>query len=247
MIPTHVEYLPEPEVPTQTANETTPANETTLKTGTTGQEMMQMSPVTSPGQLSTDETMEENEEAREKANLVVPPLCSMRTHFLNQMGGIIGGETLDPNVPSVKEFSDAFDNWNWGVKNPDSHISLDCQKHILYLWAQEEYELVQSPEVKTTFYSTWFSLYQGLPYGELIAKSCMLLPQARLMKYLQIDPDWTQPQQFIHVPAPPHGSSNEVSYNKRRIYHHKWDAYVEIGTAKRQTCRPNLVGSKTDP
>jgi hypothetical protein len=158
----------------------------------------------------------------------VPPLCSMRNHFLGLMGGIIGADTLDLNVPEIKKFSDAFDEWNSGVRNPDGHISLETQKHMLYLWAKEEYELIQTTEVKNKFYSTWFSLYQGMTYGQVIAKSCMILPHVRLTQYLDIDPNWKQPQDFIHVPTPPHGSSNEVSHNNRMIYKHNWNAYEGI-------------------
>jgi hypothetical protein len=172
--------------------------------------------------------MEEDKDIGEKEDYTVPPLHSMCNHFLGLVGSILNGQTLDLNVPEQKAFSDAFDEWNSGVVNPDRHISLESQKQILNQWAQEEFECVQSPETRATFYSNWFSNYQGLPYGELIVKSSMTLPQARLRQYLQLDPKWKHLDDFIHGPTPPHGVSRELSNNHQMLYKHQWNIYEAI-------------------
>ena len=107
--------------------------------------MMQMSPVTSPGKLSTDETMEENEEAQRKGELGSAPTVQHaktlpksngRHNWRRNTGFKCPGDQRSSVMPLM--------NWNSGVKNPDSHISLESKKkHVLHLWAQEEYELVQ--------------------------------------------------------------------------------------------------------
>ena len=87
LIPTRVEYPPEPECThTNGRMKRLPLVET--HRSRVPQVMKRCSCLQPRHQekLSTDETMEENEDTKQKENWPVPPLCSMRKHFLGTNG-----------------------------------------------------------------------------------------------------------------------------------------------------------------
>ena len=142
-------------------------------------------------------------------------------------------QNVDSNSQDFKTFKAAFDIWNAPPRSQNPHLAYEIQVKLLFAWASHNGGALTSLTDQTLYYQNWFQPYADCEsYDVLWAQVWMTLPPKVLSILLQVDPTWTQPDDFIHVPVVPASACPLMDQVEVMIKEYRWNAVMvhEEGT-----------------